>query len=188
MNIKHAFSTAYHHETVGTIERSHRVLNEYLRTYINEQQTDWDEYMKYFAYCHNVTPHVGFNLRFTPFELVFGKIPSIPEFCLKEKIEPVYNFESYIKEFKYNLHTMHKQAQNLLLCSKIRNKYFHDRKVKRTSFQKGDKVLIKKEDRRKLDAVYNGPFIIKHIDGLNVTVIDENKKEKTIHKNNIVKY
>lgn len=37
--INQKFSTAYHPETIGALERNHRCLNEYLRQFINEQQT-----------------------------------------------------------------------------------------------------------------------------------------------------
>jgi len=33
-------TTAYHPESNGALERSHRTLSEYLRHYINEDQTD----------------------------------------------------------------------------------------------------------------------------------------------------
>lgn len=33
LDINHDISTAYHHQTVGTIERNHRTLNEYIRIY-----------------------------------------------------------------------------------------------------------------------------------------------------------
>lgn len=42
LKIKHNISTAYHHETVGAIERSHRALNEYLRTFLNGKLNGWD--------------------------------------------------------------------------------------------------------------------------------------------------
>jgi len=37
-------TTAYHPESNGALERSHRTLAEYLRHYINEDQSDWDEW------------------------------------------------------------------------------------------------------------------------------------------------
>lgn len=33
MKIDHEFSTAYRHQILGSIERNHRVLNEYVRAY-----------------------------------------------------------------------------------------------------------------------------------------------------------
>ena len=48
-------STAHHHQTLGTIERSHRTFNEYVRSYISVEKDDWDEWFRYFTYCFNTT-------------------------------------------------------------------------------------------------------------------------------------
>jgi hypothetical protein len=45
LKIKKIQSTAFHPESQGSIERSHRVLAEYLRHYVNEDQTNWDEWV-----------------------------------------------------------------------------------------------------------------------------------------------
>lgn len=36
LNVAHRISTPYHHETLGTVERTHRTLNEYLRAYMSD--------------------------------------------------------------------------------------------------------------------------------------------------------
>jgi len=47
LKIPHVTSTSYHHRTLGTVERSHRTFNEYLRSYINNNRTDWDDWLSY---------------------------------------------------------------------------------------------------------------------------------------------
>lgn len=49
LSIDHKFSTAYHHETVGSLERNHKVLNEFLRSFVNAEYDDWDQWIPY--YC-----------------------------------------------------------------------------------------------------------------------------------------
>jgi len=41
LNVKKFQSTVFHPESQGSIERRHRVLVEYLRHYVSEDQTDW---------------------------------------------------------------------------------------------------------------------------------------------------
>lgn len=72
LNIDNNTSTPYHHRTVGTVERSHRTFNEYLRSYINEYKTDWDDWLVYFTYCYNTTPSMAIS-GYSPYQLVFGK-------------------------------------------------------------------------------------------------------------------
>lgn len=56
LNITHNTSIAYHHEIVGLIERSHRTLNEYLRSYISSDKTDWYEFIYYFIHEFPILP------------------------------------------------------------------------------------------------------------------------------------
>ncbi len=40
LKIKNVTSTAHHHQKVGTVERSHRTFNEFIRSYISVDKTD----------------------------------------------------------------------------------------------------------------------------------------------------
>lgn len=188
LKIKRVTSTPYHHETVGTIERSHRVLNEYLRSYVNENLDNWEEYLRYFTYCYNITPHTSLQLKYSPFELVFAKSPKTYDFLLSSKVDPVYNFDNYAIQVKYQLQRMHQTAQSFLKLSKEKNKAIYDGKVCQYDFKVNDKVLLKKEDRRKLDPVYLGPFLVKEVKLSNVVLVDKNNKMKEVHKNRLIKY
>ena len=50
LRIKKVQTTPFRPESNGGLERSHRVLAEYLRHYVSEDQTDWDEWVPY-AVC-----------------------------------------------------------------------------------------------------------------------------------------
>jgi len=65
---------AYHSESNGALEKSHRTLAKYLRHYINEDQTDWDEWIPYAMFTYNTTPHTAY----TPFELIYGHRATLP--------------------------------------------------------------------------------------------------------------
>lgn len=43
LKVKKIQTTDFHPESIGSLERSHRVLAEYLRHYVREDQTNWDE-------------------------------------------------------------------------------------------------------------------------------------------------
>lgn len=42
MKICNIQSTSHHHQTLGSVERSHRTFNEYIRLYISIDKNDWD--------------------------------------------------------------------------------------------------------------------------------------------------
>lgn len=189
LQIELVHSTAYHHETLGTIERNHRTLNEYLRTYLNDSHSDWEDYLRKFTYCYNITPNSSLNLRYTPFELVFGKNPAILDILKHRIVDPLYNIDNYAKELKYRLQIAHNVANKLIDNSKIINKEFHDKQLNIINFEINDKVLVTNEDRHKLDSVYKGPYIVTKILGKNLELLNvETNKISTIHKNRARKY
>jgi transposase InsO family protein len=57
LKIKKIQSTAFHPESQGSLERSHRVLAEYLRHYVNDDQTNWDEWVSFATYTYNTSEH-----------------------------------------------------------------------------------------------------------------------------------
>jgi hypothetical protein len=59
LRIKKLQTTPFHPESNGSLERSHRVLKEYLRHYIREDQTNWDEWVPYAVYVYNTSTHVA---------------------------------------------------------------------------------------------------------------------------------
>lgn len=188
LQIDQNFSTPNHHETVGSIERNHRTFNEYVRSYLTEN-TDWDELLLYFSLCYNTTPHTSFNLKYSPFELVFGKINNPPDILKNNIIDPVYNFDSVATQFKFNMQLAHKHAKLFLNNSKIRTKQYYDKQANPLNLKINDTVLVTDETRTKFNPLYKGPFKVVNIDSHNVTIFDPNtKKTKVVHKNNVRKY
>lgn len=187
LKIEIKFSTSYHHETVGTVERNHRVFNEYIRAYLNENLTDWDTYLKYFTFYHNTTSNSVFDNKFTPFELVFGKNANLPNET-NNNLEPIYNLENYSKEVKYRLGKSNCLAKQLIDKHKARNKACYDKSSKPINLKLNDIVLLQKQPYNKHESIYEGPFIVTKMDGANVTIFNEKtKQEKTVHKNRIRK-
>jgi transposase InsO family protein len=68
-------TTAYHPQSNGSLERSHHSLSEYMKMYL-DKDNDWDEYIELATLSYNTAQYEGH--RFTPFELIFGKIARLP--------------------------------------------------------------------------------------------------------------
>jgi hypothetical protein len=51
--------TAFHPQIDGSLERTHRVLVEYLRCFILEYQSNWDQWLSYATFVFNTTPHTS---------------------------------------------------------------------------------------------------------------------------------
>lgn len=147
-------------------------------------ETDWEEYIKYYTYCYNCSPHTSLNCEYTPFELVFGKPARELDILSEGKIDPLYNLDNYAKHFKFKIQNAHRHAKMLLENSKLTYKKYYDKKAIESNFKIGENVIVTVEDRQKHGPMYKGPYKITHVDDQNVTV-DIKNKPKLIHKNRI---
>lgn len=187
LKYSHSFSTPYHPQTIANLERNHRCINEYLRQFVNDSQSDWDEWLPYYSFCYNTTPHTGFP--YSPFELVFGKSATLPNNLKNpDSIEPVYNFNTYYTELKHRLQTTAAKAK--IIIDRIKSKRNSNQlsKANPIEIKLGDKVMLEIPNRNKLDNVYKGPFTVTRIDHPNVKI--ENKSSNAthiVHKNRIIK-
>lgn len=178
MKIKHVTSTAYHHETLGSIERNHKVLNEYMRSFT--EQYNWDEWIPYYTFAYNTTPHSSTG--FSPFELVYGRLASMTTEPMSN--DKFYNYEDYITELKIKLKHAHEMANRKLLENKIKQKAVKDKNINDIQIKIGDKVFLRKENARKSENQYMGPFKVINTQDVNITILKDNKP-MTIHKNRI---
>lgn len=126
--------------------------------------------------------------KYTPYELVFGKRARTLDFLARNCIDPVYNIDSFAKEAKYRLQLAHRHARALLDESKKVVKEWYDRTARELRLTPGDRVLMVKEDRNKREPVYDGPFEVIRVEGVNVVMKGVTGKEKTVHKNRVRKY
>jgi len=181
LNIENITSTAHHHQTVGTIERSHRTFNEYIRSYISVDKTDWDVWLQYFVFCFNTTPSMAHT--YCPYELVFSKTSNLPKhFKSIDSVEALYNIDDYAKESKYRLEVAYKRARVMLEANKNRNKLLYDHKANDIDISVGDQVLLKNETGHKLDPKYTGPYIVTEIgDRDNIVITNSKQKKQTVH-------
>ena len=76
LGIRKLTSTAYHPQTQGLVERFNATLISMLKTYVNEQQTDWDVYLPRVLFAYRTSYHE--TLQDSPFFSLFGRDPKLP--------------------------------------------------------------------------------------------------------------
>ena len=180
LNITQTTSTAYHHESIGALENSHKVLGTYLRINTNNYQTSWSSWLPYWCFSYNNTVHT--ETKYTPHELVFGKICNIPSNLKNDVVEPLYNSEHYPLELKYRLQLSNKDARENLLRSKEKRKEVYDINVKPMYYNKDNLILIRNPSNDKKESIYLGPYTVVEDRDPNVVIL-KNGKEEIVHKN-----
>ena len=182
LKIDQKFSAPYHHQSIGTLERNHRVMNEYMLNFVDD--LEWDKWIPYYTFAYNTTPHVSNN--YSPFELVYGKLPTLPtdKLCTKNKI---YNLDNYANELKIRLSRALHNARHFIELAKQKSKNEYDKTMNSSSFCVGDLVLVRLESRKKNQSPYIGPFEIIKVQGVN-SILKVKDKEKLYHNNSLKLY
>lgn len=186
LKIRKVQTTAFHPESNGGLERSHRVLAEYLRHYVQEDQRNWDLWVPYAMFVYNTTIHTSTG--YTPFELLFGHKAEIPS-ALKSRPEIQYAYDDYANELKSRLQTSHEIARQKLIKHKEKSKEYFDKKTETCIFKPGDLVLLYDETVRrgrskKLSNKWIGPYEIIQADNVNA-VIKKGRKTQKVHVNRL---
>lgn len=188
MNVEHNISTAHHHESLGVIERNHRVFNEYIRNYLEGNMSIWDAYLRYFTFAYNIQKNSSNDEKYSPYELVFARRPNLPHEILNGRVDPIYNVDDYVKEARYKLQKAHNHAKSIIDKIKLRSKTNYDRSCYELNVKVGDLIKFKKEPYNKFDRIYDGPFEIMAIEQPNIIIKLENDKLYKIHKNRVQLY
>jgi len=139
--MKQIRTTAFHPQSNGSMERTHHVITEYLKQYTNPG-TDWDEYLDLAMLSYNTNRHEG--TKFTLCELVMGKLARTPgSDSPVEELDRTYL--EYYTQLIDQLNRFRATGIANLNNSKIRSKFYYDKKTKTQTIQEGDSVYLLKE-------------------------------------------
>jgi hypothetical protein len=177
-------TTAYHPESNGALERTHKTLVNYLRCFCDKRVNNWDEWLPFASFTYNTTPHSV--TKYTPYEVLFGRTANIPE-KLQRQPQPLYNLDDIVLEIKNRMQNCQHIARERL----IKFKEMQKEKVKSNGcdFKENDLVLLRIENRQKLDPLWKGPYEIKKIKGSNAIIQEIGKrKHQEIHINRLKPY
>ena len=154
--IKQITTSGYRPQSNGSLERSHAVLVDYIRSYA-DYYDDWDKLLPVAMFSYNTSIHEA--TKFTTFELIFRKIARTPSsFPSYERLE---TYGSYLEELINRLSEIKNLAARNLINSKNGSKQLHDQKLNPFPGKIGDSVYVKREAKtNKLDSKSHGPYKI----------------------------
>jgi len=186
LHTANVFTTTYHPQTNGQVERFNRSLTAMLRSYVDEHPKDWCAYTSALCYAYNMAVHRSTNT--TPFELVLSRPP--PEFTLahspRRRKAPVRETK---EDYARRLGIAIGKARNSLLRTQQRYKRNFDARVRKTrAFKEGDHVFLELNDgakkRSKLQFEAAGPFRVLSTDS-NTVVIQRGDVVERVSRNRV---
>lgn len=185
LGIKQLHSTAYHHETLGSLENSHKHLGAYLRIQCSKYANAWSTWIPYWCFSYNTSVHT--ETKYTPYELLFGRSAKLPS-NIGSYVDPVYNFDNYPIELKYRLQQAQVDARSNLIASKLKRKEAYDQQGTTSNcYQPGDLVLVRHSGVNKMQELFRGPYSVVVENTPNVVILVDTKPV-TVHKNRIKRY
>ena len=182
-HIKQYHTTAYHPQSNGSIERSHHVLIEYLKTQI-DKESNWDDYIDLAMFSYNTSMHE--SIKFSPYELVFGRLARLPSSStvIEENIDPTYH--EYLTNLFNRLSDTQEEARQHLIKSKEKSKFYYDKRIHVRQFKEGDYVFLLKEPvKGKFADQYSGPYKIIDILPNNNVRISFRNTTRIVHSNKL---
>jgi len=109
LKIKKCNTSPYHLQANRALERSHRILGEYLRHFVDKDQMNWDTFIPYAMFVFNSSEHHSKGKQ--PYELLYGCTMKMPNSFTKPP-EPRYIYEDIHAELKQKLQVAHQIARD----------------------------------------------------------------------------
>lgn len=182
--IKQVKTSVYHPQSNGALERSHHVLAEYLKPYINQNQNNWDSFLDAAMFSYNTSYHEGTKI--SPYELIFGRKPRLPSVFVEPRQGITH--EEFLIDLTDKLNYLRKNAKENLQKAKEISKEYYDKRVKPLVLDPGEYVYVLHETVRgskKLTDQYDGPFqIIRKLNDVNYEIKRGNRSQ-ILHVNKL---
>jgi len=181
-NIKIMYSTPYHHQANGMVERLNRSLLNILRMYVDEKHDNWDEFIEQALFAYRTCKHSITGE--SPFKIMFSREPRLSVDNQFETMTFASEKKISNEKIKNNLHTLAKRRKE---------NYDFENRVKVRKFKTGEKVYWKKPQTKigtsaKLTPIWSGPFKIKkNVSNVNYEIEGCNKQTALVHINYLKK-
>jgi RNase H-like domain found in reverse transcriptase/Reverse transcriptase (RNA-dependent DNA polymerase)/Chromo (CHRromatin Organisation MOdifier) domain/Integrase zinc binding domain/Integrase core domain/Aspartyl protease len=163
MQIERKLSTAYHPETDGQTERTNQTLEQYLRLYVDDDQTNWVSLLPTAECSYNNTKQE--TTGFTPFYSNHGREPGgsgeLPWTLPTMATTSLAEMEGLFHQLKSDITFLNARMAM----------YANKKRVKGPTLKEGDKVYLwrrnikTKRQSKKLDFLKIGPFRVRSVKG-----------------------
>ena len=190
LGIRNVFTTTYHPQANGQVERFNRTLTSALRKYVGEHPKDWDLFSDAVTYAYNTQVHPTTNI--APFELVLARAPGSLALQAEPKLETFSSSRAYYLKWQSWLESLMRSADKSLRKEQARYKRNFDSRLRKPKYDipVGSYVFLRKEQgtasepKHKLAQVATGAYSVKK-SGQDTVVIAIGDQEERVSRDRV---
>ena len=169
LNLKKLFTTAYHPQTNGKVERVNGKIIPRLKMYVDEHHRDWDELLPRVLY--GLRADYTRSLEMSPFYLLHGQDMKLPSDRVLKSLEDCdlsvkKKHRPFVRQLVYDLTEIRRTAELAMEKLITYDEKRHNLSVKSTTkFEIGEKVWVfadisKTGLTKKLLHLWHGPYVV----------------------------
>lgn len=180
LQINKTRTTAYHPSSNGLIERFNKTLGGMIKTFVNKNVTDWDQYLSLLLAAYRTTPHPATG--YSPNYLMLGRELSIPLNLMFSFHQDKKETNEYVSSIKEQYRAVYDIAREHLKTNVERQKRDHDTRLANNNYDIGS--MVYKFDctiNKKFQSPWRGPYIITKILSPVVYEIREKTRTEVVH-------
>ena len=142
--VVYSITTPYHPQGNSLVERMNRTLVNMPRTLPETRKSSWKDHVNKLIHAYNYIVHESTG--YSPFFLLFGRSPRLPIdaiFDPQPELGAISHAE-YVTKWKTAMQEAYSLALKSATKSAIRGKRNHDKRVRSSALQVGDRVQVRK--------------------------------------------
>jgi transposase InsO family protein len=192
LKVNQVFTSFYHPQGNSHLERSHKSFSDVIKSYVQANHRDWDEWLCFALLAYRNTKHA--STQYSPNFLMFGREISMPWDDILQPRRPCYTEDGdYVADLQQRLALAHEHAIEFNRKSAKVSRDRFNSKASSPDISEGDIVLMRNRPApqlsRKLSPLWSSPHRVVRLRSA-VTVDLENLENGKIvqcHISNLVK-
>ncbi len=183
-------TTTYNGAGNGITERVNKNVKPNLAKYVNDDHSDWDEFLQLAASAYNSAVHSSIGM--SPFEALFARPPvNVIDTIISNSMpneSKMGNVHEFVRQLKLKAVKINGLIEENTRTAQAKQKYFHDRTVKDAAKYKVNDLVkinnfrVRPNHSKAFEPKFIGPCKILEVVGdLSYKILDDKNKIQVVH-------